>query len=93
MDIINFIPEEFFIIIVTIYVLGVFLKKMENVKDKYITLILFVFGVTIAILLSISNTKSIVTLKSIVYAAMQGILCWGVSVGVNQTFKQIKKEE
>lgn len=30
---------------------------------------------------------------TIVNSVLQGILCWGVSVGVNQTIKQLGKEE
>ena len=36
-NLLNFIPENLMILIVAIYVVGVFLKKMNSVPDKYIT--------------------------------------------------------
>ena len=93
MDIISFIPSNLLIVIVAIYVVGVFLKKIEMIKDKYITILLMLFGITFAVLLSIINAKYKVSLEVIVNGLLQGILCWGVSVGVNQTVKQLGKQE
>lgn len=93
MDIMSFIPSNLLIVIVAIYVVGVFLKKIEMIKDKYITILLMLFGITFAVLLSIINAKYKVSLEVIVNGLLQGILCWGVSVGVNQTIKQLGKEE
>ncbi|WLF70493.1 phage holin family protein [Clostridium septicum] len=92
MDLLKFIPENLIILIVVIYVLGVFLKKLEGVKDKYITIILMFFGITFAILLNIVNGQYKVLFDVIVNGILQGILCWGVAVGINQTSKQISKE-
>ncbi|MDX5781915.1 phage holin family protein, partial [Clostridioides difficile] len=25
-------------------------------------------------------------------AVLQGIICWGISIGINQTYKQLKEE-
>lgn len=93
MDIMSFIPSNLLIVIVAIYVVGVFLKKIEMIKDKYITILLMLFGITFAVLLSIINAKYKVSLEVIVNGLLQGILCWGVSVGVNQTVKQLVKQE
>ena len=93
MDIMSFIPSSLLIVIVAIYVVGVFFKKIEMIKDKYITILLMLFGITFAILLSIINAKYKVNLEVITNGFLQGILCWGVSVGVNQTIKQLGKEE
>lgn len=93
MDIMSFIPSNLLIVIVAIYVVGVFLKKIEMIKDKYITILLMLFGITFAVLLSIINAKYKVSLEVIVNGLLQGILCWGVSVGVNQTVKQLGKQE
>jgi Na+/H+ antiporter NhaC len=92
-NLIKFIPEYLFILVVTIYVVGIFLKKIEIIKDKWITVILLLFGITFAILLSIINAQYKVALDVIVNGILQGILCWGVSIGVNQTIKQANKEE
>ncbi|MGG7176188.1 phage holin family protein [Clostridium paraputrificum] len=83
MDLIKFIPEKLLILIAATYVLGIFLKKIESVKDKYITIILMTFTIIFSMVLSGCNA----------IASLQGILCWGVSVGINQTAKQIIKKE
>ncbi len=93
MDLMKFIPETLVIVIVAIYVLGIFLKKLDTIKDKYITSLLMLFGITFAVLLSIINAQYKINLEVIVNGILQGILCWGVSVGVNQTIKQLNKEE
>lgn len=93
MNILDFISKNLLIVVAAIYVMGVFLKKMENVKDKYITVLLMLFGITFAVLLSIINAEYKVSLDVIVNGILQGILCWGVAIGVNQTVKQISKEE
>ena len=92
-NIMDFIPQNFVILIISIYVLGIFFKRIEAVKDKWIIVILLLFGITFAVLLSIINAEYKVALDVIVNGILQGILCWGVSVGVNQTIKQVQKSE
>ena len=92
-NIMDFIPQNFVILIISIYVLGIFFKRIEAVKDKWITVILLLFGITFAVLLSIINAEYKVALDVIVNGILQGILCWGVSVGIHQTAKQLGKEE
>ena len=92
-NLMNFIPEFLFIVIVATYVVGIFLKRLESVKDKYITSILMLFAITAAILLNIINAEFKVALDVIVNGVLQGILCWGVPVGLNQTAKQLSKQE
>ena len=92
-NIMDFIPQNFVILIISSYVLGIFFKRIEAVKDKWITVILLLFGITFAVLLSIINAEYKVALDVIVNGILQGILCWGVSVGVNQTIKQVQKSE
>lgn len=93
MEIMSFIPEHLLILIAATYVLGIFLKKIEGFKDKYITIALMLFCVTLAFLLNLINAQYKTMLDAAVNAILQGILCWGVSVGINQTFKQIGKQE
>ena len=81
------------ILIVVIYVVGIFLKKTDKVKDNYITIILMIFGITFAILLDVINSQYKVALDVIVNGILQGILCWGFAVGVNQTAKQLGKKD
>ena len=93
LNILDFLKEGYFIVIVALYVVGIFLKKLESIKDKWITTILMLLGITIAVLLTIINEQYKVNLEVILNGVLQGILCWGVAVGVNQTVKQIGKEE
>ena len=92
-DFTQFIPETLMIVIAAAYVVGIFLKKLENVKDKYITLILMLFCITFSVLLNLVNENASSNYQGIVNAVLQGILCWGVSVGINQTAKQLNKKE
>lgn len=80
-NLLTFIPENLLILVASIYVVGVFLKKIEKIKDNYITVILMVFAVSFSMIL-VGFTAT---------AFLQGILCWGVSVGINQTAKQISR--
>lgn len=92
-NLMEFVPSHLAILIVCIYVVGVFLKNLNSVPDKYITVILMIFGITFAVLLSIINAQYKVTLDVIVNGILQGICCWGISVGINQTAKQLTREE
>ncbi|MDU3522192.1 MAG: phage holin family protein [Clostridium saudiense] len=84
-NIVTFIPEQLFILIAASYVLGIFLKKIESVKDKYITIILMLFCIILSMVLD--------KFTNIPMELLQGILCWGASVGINQTGKQLLKQE
>lgn len=92
-NLMEYVPSHLAILVVCIYVVGVFLKNLHSVPDKYITIILMLFGITFAVLLSIINAQYKVALDVIVNGILQGILCWGVAVGINQTTKQLKKDE
>lgn len=80
-NLLTFIPENLLILIASIYVIGIFLKKIEKIKDNYITIILMVFAVSFSMILAGLSATSF----------LQGILCWGVAIGINQTGKQISK--
>lgn len=92
-NLLTFIPENLLMLIAAIYVFGIWLKKLETVKDNYITVILMVFAITFAVLLNLINSQYKVMYEAIVNAILQGILCWGVAVGLNQTYKQLNKSE
>ena len=92
-NLMNFIPEFLFIVIVATYVVGIFLKRLESVKDKYITSILMLFAITAAILLNIINAEFKVALDVIVNGVLQGILCGGVAGVLNQTAKQLSQQD
>ena len=93
LNIMDFLKEGYIIVIVALYVIGIFLKKMETIKDKYIVVILMALSVIVAVLLTIIDAQYKIDLEVILNGILQGILCWGVSVGVNQTVKQIGKTE
>lgn len=81
-NLLNFVPETLLILVASIYVLGIFLKKIESINDKYITIILMVFSIAFSNILSGPSPT----------AFLQGILCWGVAVGVHQTGKQLSEK-
>lgn len=80
-NLISFIPEQLLILIAAIYIMGMFLKEVEFIKDKYITILLMIFSISFSMVLIDPTATSF----------LQGILCWGVAVGINQTYKQLKK--
>ena len=92
-NLMEFIPKYLIILVVAAYVLGSILKSIGTFKDKYITLMLGVFCITIAILLIIINGQYKVMLDAIVSGILQGIIAWGIAIGINQTIKQLNKNE
>lgn len=81
MDFIQFIPEQLLILVAAIYVLGICLKNVEIIKDRYIPVILIILSIVLSVSMQGFSATSIV----------QGMLCWGAAIGINQTGKQIKK--
>jgi uncharacterized membrane protein YagU involved in acid resistance len=92
-NITNFVPSNLAILIAGIYVMGMFLKKTEKINDNYITIILMLFSITFAVLLISINSQYKTLFEAIVNGVLQGILCWGVAIGINQTAKQLNKDE
>ncbi|MEG0667850.1 MAG: phage holin family protein [Clostridium sp.] len=82
-NLITFIPAELSILIASCYVLGIFLKRIQGVKDNYIPIALMIFCIIFSMVLAGFTAD----------AFLQGILCWGVSVGINQIAKQTLKGE
>ena len=80
-DFLTFVPSELMILVVALYMLGVGIKSSQLINDKYIPIILLAVG--IAFSLSIAGFTAT--------AALQGVVCWGVSIGLNQLYKQNKK--
>lgn len=92
----EFIKPEFIILIPALYILGMGLKKTSICSDRFIPLIL---GGTSIVLCTayVIATLSAFDWQSVVLgvftAIVQGILCAGASVYVNQLVKQAGKEE
>ena len=93
MDLLTFLPESVLIVVVCTYVMGIFLKRINSFPDKYITIMLMVFAIVFTIALSMFDAKDRMIMEIVINGILQGIICWGVSVGINQTAKQLKKPE
>lgn len=82
-NIISLVPEQLLLLVAAIYVLGEGCKKYPNLDNKFIPAVLLVFGVLFSIwILGVSPTS-----------ILQGILCWGTAVGLNQTIKQLSNNK
>ena len=47
----KFLIEEALILIPVLYIIGMFFKSLESIKDKYIPLIIWFFGVVLSMLI------------------------------------------
>ncbi|WP_027633398.1 phage holin family protein [Clostridium hydrogeniformans] len=77
MDLIKFVPEQLLILVAALYVIGIFLKA-SKIKDWTIPWILLVVGIIGAI--GIEGIS--------VLAIIEGVICTGVAVLINQLIKQ-----
>ena len=82
----NYIKPELLIIVPVIYIIGMMIKKTEKIDDKWIPLILGIFGVIISCLYVMSVEG--VSLTGIFTGITQGVLTSGCAVFVNQLVKQ-----
>lgn len=87
-DLGQFIVENKQIIVPVVYVLGMFLKKTPKVLDWFIPWILLAVCIGLSLGIDASATGPINFAVSI----MQGILCAGEAVLVNQLIKQTKNK-
>ncbi|PBE18359.1 phage holin family protein [Clostridioides difficile] len=79
-NLISFIPEQLLILAAALSIIGKGCKKYKQLDNKYIPIILLVLGIGFSIwMLGFSPN-----------AVLQGIICWGISIGINQTYKQLK---
>ena len=83
MEIITYITENALILIPVLIIIGLILKKLEFIPDKYIPVILLPLGILGAMALGGWTVES----------AIQGILVTGAAVYGNQIVKQLKKNE
>ncbi|MBR5835600.1 MAG: phage holin family protein [Bacteroidales bacterium] len=91
MDIMEYIAPELIVLIPVLYLIGMAFKKSELVPDKMIPLFIGAIGIVLATLY-VSATCNFCA-ESIFTAIVQGILCAGASVYVNQTIKQLGKDQ
>ena len=79
----NFIIEEVLILIPVLYIIGMKIKKMEKINDKYIPVLLMFISIILSNLL----------IGFGINATLQGILISGATIMCNQFTKQLKKEQ
>lgn len=95
-QIMNYIKPELIVVAVVLYFIGMWLKKAQAVKDKYIPLILGGIGIVLCAIWVLA-TSTIGTGQEIAMAVftaiVQGILVAGVSTYINQIMKQSQKAE
>ncbi|ENY8570631.1 TPA: phage holin family protein [Clostridioides difficile] len=81
-NLISFIPEQLLILVAALYVIGAGCKKYKQLDNKYIPVVLLALGIGFSIWMLGLNADSV----------LQGVICWGISIGINQTYKQLKEE-
>ncbi len=81
MDISEYILEKALVLIPVLNIIGMLLKGVERIPDKYIPLILLVLGVIGSVALMGVNAGAVI----------QGVLVTGTAVYGNQVVKQLKK--
>ena len=88
MEILTYITENALILIPVLIIIGLIIKRLEFIPDKYIPVILLPFGIIGTVLLGDTST-----LTAVVNSVIQGILVTGTAVYGNQIVKQLKKNE
>ena len=88
MEILSYITENALIFIPVLIIIGLIIKKLEFIPDKYIPVILLPFGIVGAVLLGDTSTTA-----AVVNSVIQGILVTGAAVYGNQIYKQLNKTE
>lgn len=83
MDFTKYLVENALILIPFLYIIGLILKGLQTIPDKYIPVILLFVGIVMACLLLGLNVQAII----------QGVLVVGVTTYTDQFVKQLKKDE
>lgn len=93
-QVLNYVKPELLVLSVVLYFIGVGLKKTQTFQDKYIPVILGIIGIILCAIWVIA-TSPLGTEQEIAMAVftaiVQGVLVAGLSVYVNQTAKQLGK--
>ncbi|EML1139399.1 TPA: phage holin family protein, partial [Clostridioides difficile] len=77
------IPEQLLILVAALSIIGKGCKKYKQLDNKYIPVVLLILGIGFSIWMLGLNPV----------AVLQGVICWGVAIGINQTYKQLKDGE
>lgn len=90
-DLLSFVKPEFAALVAALYCLGVAFKHSESIPDHWIPLLLTVCGVGLAALSIAGRFWSYANFAAAAFdAVVQGSLCAGMSVYVNQLIKQYR---
>ncbi|MCC0630781.1 MULTISPECIES: phage holin family protein [unclassified Clostridioides] len=79
-NLISFIPEQLLILVAALSIIGKGCKKYKQLDNKYIPVVLLALGIGFSVWMLGLNPS----------AVLQGVICWGISIGINQTYKQLK---
>jgi len=95
-QIMNYIKPELIVVAIALYFLGLWLKQAAFIKDKYIPLVLgivgiFVCGIWVMATATFATGQDIAL--AVFTAIVQGVLVAGLSTYVNQSIKQLRKDE
>jgi hypothetical protein len=94
-EILNYIQPEILILIPVLIILGLMLKKIENIKDWTIPIVLGIIGILFAIL--ILGFENGFNGSTVLNGILQGILAAGMAVYVHQltiqTTRKRKEDE
>lgn len=82
MDVLSYIINRALVLIPVLNILGMILKTLEKIPDKFIPLILLAAGILWSIALMGVSADSVI----------QGVLVTGAAVYGNQVVKQLKKD-
>lgn len=80
---IEYISENALLLIPVLNIIGMIIKNTEKISDKYIPIILLLFGILGAVAIMGISPESVI----------QGVLITGTAVYGNQVLKQLKKAE
>lgn len=84
-EIMNFIQENYLVIVAVLTVLGYGIKQTTLINDKYIPITLIVLGAILGAVMSLEGDLGMYD------GILQGVLCGGAAVGLNQVPKQLIK--
>lgn len=95
-QIMNYVKPELVVVAIALYFIGICLKEVQTVSDKYIPAILGVIGIVICgiYVVATCDLKGTQNIAMAIFTAIvQGILVAGLSNYVNQLIKQMNKDE
>lgn len=95
-QIMNYVKPELIVVTVVLYFIGMAIKQIPAVKDKYIPSILGAVGIVICavyVFASCQCHNGQDVAMAVFTAITQGVLVAGLSTYVNQLVKQSAKEE